>query len=170
MKRLFVDLKDYREGGTVFKRTAVRGIIEKDGLFLLVTNKFGDYKFPGGGMEPGETYEQALIREIKEETGYETVPGSLKQYAAVTELRKGITADILSMENLYFFCSVQGNPSALSLDDYEAEEEFRAEWIELPEALRKNRAVVSGEKNPWVLREIEVMECLSRESSQIGRL
>lgn len=31
----------------------------------------GQYKLPGGGMDDGETVEQTLHREIREETGYE---------------------------------------------------------------------------------------------------
>ncbi len=46
-------------------------IIIKDGLILLIHrfrngNEF--YVLPGGGVEKGETIEEAVIREIKEET------------------------------------------------------------------------------------------------------
>lgn len=33
--------------------------------------------FPGGGQEPGETMHEAVVREVREETGYEVEPGAL---------------------------------------------------------------------------------------------
>lgn len=162
--KLEIDLKDYPEGGSVFHRTAARGIARQGNLYLFVTNKFGDYKFPGGGVEPGETLEAALCREMLEETGYTVLEGSLREYGLVNERRKGITADILEMDSYYFFCEVQESTAALSLDDYEAEEEFRPVWLPLAEALEKNRRLVEDKKNPWVLREIGVEECLLEES------
>ena len=69
MREIKIDLQDYKEGGSVFRRVAVRGIIERDGKYLIIHSKYGDYKFPGGGMEQGEPLEQTLEREIKEETG-----------------------------------------------------------------------------------------------------
>lgn len=51
-------------------RQAVRAIIVKDNnLLVMKRNKFGKvyYTLPGGGIDPGETAEQALQREIYEE-------------------------------------------------------------------------------------------------------
>ena len=49
----------------------VAAIIVKDGRLFATQRGDGDYKdwweFPGGKIEPGETPEQALKREIKEE-------------------------------------------------------------------------------------------------------
>lgn len=59
-------------------RKAVRAIIVKDGALLVMhRNKFGNeyYTLLGGGIDPGETPEQSLVREVHEESGY-TVTGA----------------------------------------------------------------------------------------------
>ena len=53
----------------------VAAIIIKDGQVFASKRGYGEFKgwweFPGGKVEPGETNEEALIREIKEETQLE---------------------------------------------------------------------------------------------------
>lgn len=49
-------------------------VIIKDGLILLIHRFFKNKEYfalPGGGVEDGETPEQAVIREIKEETNFD---------------------------------------------------------------------------------------------------
>ena len=51
--------------------------LEKDGKILIARRKTGDnlagkWEFPGGKLEPGETPEACLKRELKEEFGVET--------------------------------------------------------------------------------------------------
>ena len=53
----------------------VASIIHQDGKILATQRGYGEYKglweFPGGKMEPEETEEQAIIREIREELNVE---------------------------------------------------------------------------------------------------
>jgi mutator protein MutT len=57
-------------------RVGVGVIIERDGK-ILVGKRLAEYapsfSIPGGWVEQGETFEQAAIREIKEETGLDIV-------------------------------------------------------------------------------------------------
>jgi 8-oxo-dGTP diphosphatase len=55
-------------------------VIEKDGLILLAQRKAGDtlggkWEFPGGKLEPGETPQACLRRELMEEFGVDTEIG-----------------------------------------------------------------------------------------------
>lgn len=49
----------------------VAAIIEHDGKIFATQRGYGEFKdgweFPGGKVEPGETPEQAIVREIREE-------------------------------------------------------------------------------------------------------
>ena len=49
----------------------VAAIIQKDGKIFATQRGYGDFKdwweFPGGKIEAGESPEQALVREIREE-------------------------------------------------------------------------------------------------------
>jgi len=56
-------------------------VIEKDGKILLAQRRQGDalggkWEFPGGKLEPGETPEQCLRRELREEFGVDTRIGA----------------------------------------------------------------------------------------------
>lgn len=60
----------------IYKVRATGVLIENNSL-LLVKQKLSNNKnwsLPGGRVEPGETLEQALIREMKEETGLDVEP------------------------------------------------------------------------------------------------
>jgi 8-oxo-dGTP pyrophosphatase MutT (NUDIX family) len=46
------------------------GVVLRDGLVLLVHRPaYDDWSFPKGKLEDGETWEQAAVREVEEETG-----------------------------------------------------------------------------------------------------
>lgn len=63
-------------------RRVTAAIIEKNGKVLIAQRKLGSslggkWEFPGGKIEPEETPEQCLKRELKEELGIEAIIGPL---------------------------------------------------------------------------------------------
>ncbi|WP_230500347.1 NUDIX hydrolase [Sutcliffiella rhizosphaerae] len=54
----------------IIYREAVRAVIIQNDKILMVQSNIGDYKFPGGGVEINESHEEAIMREVAEETGH----------------------------------------------------------------------------------------------------
>ncbi len=49
---------------------AAGGVVMRDGLTALVHRpRYDDWSLPKGKLDPGETFEQAALREVEEETG-----------------------------------------------------------------------------------------------------
>lgn len=91
MRLLFeIDTKDYDPNGKAFVRSSVRGIIIRDGKVAMVHSlKYDYYKFPGGGMEDGESLEESLLREVAEESGLQVILPSIREYGLVHRVQKG---------------------------------------------------------------------------------
>jgi 8-oxo-dGTP diphosphatase len=49
---------------------AAGGVVIRDGNVLLVHRpEYGDWSFPKGKLDPGESWEEAALREVEEEAG-----------------------------------------------------------------------------------------------------
>lgn len=143
MEQLFeIDLQDYELGDSVFSRPSARGIIFDDcgRIALVYSTKEEYYKFPGGGILAGEDKKQALIREVKEETGLIVIPDSIDEFGSVLRRQKSNKSPntIFEQENFYYFCKVSNIITEQNLDEYEAEEGFILRFVYLDEAIDTN--------------------------------
>ncbi len=112
---------------------AVSAAIFRDGKVLIVRRArppaHGLYTLPGGGVELGETLEEAVIREIKEETNLDVEPVALAGY------RQAITRDAAGGVERHFVIlpfAARWLSGELSLN----EELGEAHWLD-PSALAK---------------------------------
>ncbi|RYI30213.1 NUDIX domain-containing protein [Bacillus infantis] len=142
-------------------REAVRAIIIQDDLILLLQTITGGYKFPGGGVEEGETCTEALIREVAEETGYTSC--RVKEKAGeVVERRIDEYDDrfIFQMNSHFYICELNDFVlAAQQLDTYEAELGFIPKWVAIDEAIEENKKAIGKIKNhTWLKRENFVLE------------
>ena len=169
MKRLFtMDLQDYNPSWPHSTRPSVRAIIKQDGKLALVHNgKFDYYMFPGGGIEEGESHEEALIREVKEESGLVVIPESIREYGSVLRLSRSLHLEntVFEQENFYYKCEVQDEAEATEFDIHEIEEQYSLVFLTPEEAVKRNRCNDHGEENGavWIEKETRVMELLVGE-------
>ncbi|MDR0478293.1 MAG: NUDIX domain-containing protein [Burkholderiaceae bacterium] len=92
---------------------AVGVLFDAHGQFLLTSRPTGKvyagyWEFPGGKLEAGETVEQALIRELREELGIEVPPET------ITRWREQMVDYPHALVRLHF-CRVTGWRGALQM-------------------------------------------------------
>lgn len=167
MSLLFtMDTQDYAEGGRPFYRPSARAIVIENGRVAMVySQKYQHYKFPGGGMELGESRETALVREAREEAGLVLDPQSIRPYGFVHRIEKGDPEPIFLQDNFYYLAEAEAVVSQ-QLDGYEAEEGYILRWVEPREAIEQNRALTNAYKRKYhtmLLREALVLERLIKE-------
>jgi len=156
------DKKNYDECTKLFFRKAVRAIIIKDNKLALVkSDKFGEYKFPGGGKENNESDIDTLIRETKEESGLSIIKSSIKPYGMMIEKRKSVfdLESIFQMESYYYLCDAENSISETNQDLYEVEYGYKLHFISIDEAITNNEnALVHQEVATWIERELCVLK------------
>jgi 8-oxo-dGTP pyrophosphatase MutT (NUDIX family) len=100
---------------------AAGGVVVRDGRVLLVHRpKYDDWAFPKGKLEDGESWEEAALREVEEETGLRC---ELGEYVGSTHypMREGMK------EVRYYRMSTDGEPQPRNeVDDLQ--------WVTFEEA------------------------------------
>ena len=149
--------------GKTIHRTAVRAVIQRGRTLLLIYSaNVGDYKFPGGGVQGGETYEQALRREVREECGTE-LSHIGEEIGSVVEYDNDTETDFATfkMTSHYYRCEVTDGFGEQKLDGYERDLGFMPVWIDIEVAIRVNKLLLESVNPPeWLKREIFVLEYL----------
>ncbi|MDA3844917.1 MAG: NUDIX domain-containing protein [Vallitaleaceae bacterium] len=145
----------------VLTRVAVRAVISKDNKVLMIHNNKGDYKFPGGGIETGESHQETLEREVREESGY-SIQGSTCLMGSVIERRiDQLDCDrLFEMESFYYSCQIGDTQEEQMLDAYEEDLEMKPMWVTLDEAITNNENLRHENTNHWIERELYVLKVL----------
>lgn len=91
---------------------AVAGILRRNGGFLAVRRPEGKvmagyWEFPGGKIEPGETPEEALRRELEEELGVTATAAAFWRTMTHTYAHGRVTLHV------FFVDAFQGEPAPL---------------------------------------------------------
>ncbi len=126
------------------KTIKVVAAIIRDGDRIFATQRgYGEYKdgweFPGGKVEPGETSQEALVREIKEELDADIVVGDM-----LTTVEYDYPTFHLSMD-CFWAALVEG--SKMKLLEHEA-----AKWLAMDEL----------DEVEWLPADVNVVEAIKK--------
>lgn len=169
-KILVMDEHNYEDGLVEICRVSVRGIIFVEGKLLMIEDSFGEVKLPGGGMEPGEEDCQVLIREVKEETGYDVIPESIRPFGEIEEKRLSVHEPMIwHQTNRLYFCDVYPEKGLCAYSENEKKYGFHQVFYTIEEALEKNEKMLENEgRQAWNQREYRTLQIIKSHFDRKG--
>ena len=118
-------IKSFAAGGVVIRKEGDRAEV------LLIKDKYGNWTWPKGHLEEGETPQQAAIREITEETGLSKI--ILDELAGVQEYVYRLDeTEIFKTVYIYLVRSLPGEKIRIQVEEIDG-----AEWFSVQDAVDK---------------------------------
>jgi 8-oxo-dGTP pyrophosphatase MutT (NUDIX family) len=148
------------------RRVAARAVVlSGPGRVLMLRAGSGGYKFPGGGVEPGEDLAAALVRELREECGINEVSVGDPVVTVVERREERDGEAVFEMTSHYFRCEAASEPRPGHLDLSASELALGLEPVHVGvvEAVAANDRLASslGDREPWLTREAVVLRMLA---------
>jgi ADP-ribose pyrophosphatase YjhB (NUDIX family) len=157
---LHPDIND--TSASTFTRRAARGIVlNGEDILLLYTKRYHDYTLPGGGVDEGETIEDGLVRELREETGAHSVT-NVTEFGLYEEYRPWYKADfeIVHMMSYCFVCDIDDELLETRFESYEIQNGMTPVWVNIHQAIKHNEETMqsSPKKGLSIVRETYLLK------------
>lgn len=118
----------------LFFRPSCYALIIKDSELLVITNRSsGKLFFPGGGVDLGETLEQGLRREVKEEVGLDVQDSKLFDFNELF-FEYPPTQESFHSLQFYYLCSAK-NFKLLAEDQINDSEASKPTWLPIKDLI-----------------------------------
>ena len=130
---------------------SVAALVTNDaGDILLVKSPWRGWEYPGGLIEPGETFQEALHREVREESGVEI------EITGFIGICKNVERNIVNIDFTARYIGGELRTSEESTEVLWAKPEQALEMITFPLTRKRLKNMLSG-------REEAVLFCFERE-------
>ena len=116
--------------------------------------------FPGGHVEPGESFVASVIREVQEESGLVVIPESIREIGEIVERRRDIFEPdkIYVCHSCFFFCDAAEELAQTHMTASEIAKGFKLEWATPEEILAGNTPF--EQTQPWSYRDSRFIRML----------
>lgn len=114
-----------------------KGLIINSNNEIILGYSHKTYQFPGGHLEEGESLEECLLREIKEETGIELKNVTMKPFMLIRHYSRNYRETGKNRENIIYYFVVKTddtiNLDNTSFDEWEIDGNYELRTIKLDE-------------------------------------
>lgn len=115
-------------------------VTNEDGKILLVNSPWRGWEYPGGLIEPGETFQECLHREVREEAGVEI------EITGFVGICKNVEKNIVNIDFTARYVSGELTPSEESTEVIWATPEEAMALITFPLTKKRLHNMLSGKK------------------------
>jgi ADP-ribose pyrophosphatase YjhB (NUDIX family) len=153
---------DFPDPPVYKERGAARAVVfdNEKKIALLHVMKLRYHKLPGGGIEKGESMEDALRREVSEEIGCSI--GNVRELGIVEEFRNKSSLHQLSY---CFLADLAGEKGVPHLEQGEIDDGFETVWLSIKDAIKilESEAGVEDYEGKFIQkRDLAFLEQASR--------
>ena len=133
MRREYYDDPDAPEPNSLVVATSAVVVDRQERILMQKRADSGNWALPGGGMEMGESLTDSVIREVREETGYEIeVTGLVGTYTDPRHIIVYSDGEVRRQFNICYTARIVGGQLAASGEPTEVRFVDRAALGELP--------------------------------------